>query len=309
MEFIKNDTKNLVYKHLNSGMDEISAIWKNAPFRYRIKFMLKKDEIKNFIKKNAKKQKPPAIQNQQSRSENSKNLFFSTNFAYSYYVVCGLKKFLPKRFNVIIALQYLPLALQTIIEKYGVAYGINSLICRKLEIASYAIQLYKEDNQKKLNFYPKETKQNDSESAKQPCIESETQAAFLSKEIAKHTLLSLLCYFITYTLSAGILLSALYRFDLFDAIRALFVSFPLAMSSNILPTIVGYFAVFVCNKTIANKYIIHKSRFYCLIVILCIELLGTILHYYNFDEFTHSSFPILAMLIISIIKTRSHYRI
>jgi hypothetical protein len=209
-----------------------------------------------------------------------------------------------------IVLQYLPTAIEKIIEKYGATHGINLLICRKHEIASCAIQLYKEkcrtkkEDETNLKFYPKETTQNDTDSAKHPCIENEAQAAFLSKEIAKHTLLSMLSYFITYILTAGILLSALWGLDLFDVIRSLFVGFPLAMSSNLLPTAAGCFAVFVCNKTISNKYIIHKSRFYCLIVVFCIELLGTILHYYNFREFANSSFAILGIIIFYLVRER-----
>lgn len=133
----------MLYRDLGFGMDEISAIWKDAPLIYRIKFAFKKKEIEKFIKKNAYIFYAKSRYNEQN-SEALKAIFGMSCFTYSYCVVCGLNSILPPFFDEKKVLTYVTGAITEVTQRYGDTDDINVLIYRKQEIADSAIKLYNE---------------------------------------------------------------------------------------------------------------------------------------------------------------------
>ena len=148
MDFDKKNIENFIYKHLGFGMDEISAIWKDTPLIYRIKFAFNKKKIEKFVKKNAYIFYAKSRYNEQNNEE-LKTIFGMSCFTYSYYVVCGLNSILPPFFDEKNVLTYVTPAIAEVTQRYGDTDNINVLIYRKQEIADSAIKLY-DDHQKEI---------------------------------------------------------------------------------------------------------------------------------------------------------------
>lgn len=126
-------------------------------------------------------------------------------------------------------------------------------------------------------------------------------------KIIKHTAISLAAYFVAYTLSESILLSILGS-SLLDAIELIFTAFPMMFSGNILPSVLGYGAIYLCNKTINDEILIARSRFFTLLAIIFTEVIGTMVYYAEADKFAGSSFAIITWLIIDSVNVNKKYK-
>ena len=127
-------------------------------------------------------------------------------------------------------------------------------------------------------------------------------------KIFKHTAISLAAYLITYTLSTSIILSIIGGISLFETVPALFIAYPMMFTGNLLPSLLGYGVIYLCNKIEQDNLVITRSRFFTLLAILVIEFVGTIVYYANVGKFVGASFAIIAWLIIDTIKTNKKYK-
>lgn len=128
-------------------------------------------------------------------------------------------------------------------------------------------------------------------------------------KIIKNTLINLSAYLIAYTLSTSILLSIMGGSSLFDVIPLLFTAFPMMFTGNLLPSLVGYGAIYLCNKAIRDDLVITtRTHFFTLLVITGIEVVGTIAYYANVGKFVGASFVLITYLIVDTIKTNKKYK-
>lgn len=124
-----------------SGIKEIEDAWKDAPFRYRLKFKFKRKQIVDFIEKEAKK---VLFIKDKMDTEKIRGFFFIVNYAYSFFLVSGLKDILPPFFKESEVMSYVAPAIAEMFQKYKDSEDIRVLIWRKEEIASLAIKMYNE---------------------------------------------------------------------------------------------------------------------------------------------------------------------
>lgn len=128
-----------------------------------------------------------------------------------------------------------------------------------------------------------------------------------TEKIIKHTVFALLAYFITYTLSEIIIISIVGS-SLVDAISLIFTSFPMMITGNILPSVLGYGAIYLCNKTINDELLITRVRLFTLLAIIGTEVIGTIIYYANVGKFVESSVAIITLLIIDSVRINKKYK-
>lgn len=123
-------------------------------------------------------------------------------------------------------------------------------------------------------------------------------------KIIKQTLITFIVYFIAYTISTSIVVSAAYMVSIGDAISLMFVGFPSMYGGNLLPSVIGIIAIFIASKTNSDKYVAERSNYYTLLFAAALELLANIVFYCYFKSFPKTGFAILAMLIISAVNTK-----
>ena len=128
-----------------------------------------------------------------------------------------------------------------------------------------------------------------------------------TKKVIKHTIVALLAYFIAYALTEIIILSVLSG-NLSDSISLIFTSFPMMFTGNILPSFIGYGAIYLCNKTINDELLITRSHFFTLLAVLATEIIATIVYYAHNDKFVQSSIAIITWLIIDSVRINKKYK-
>lgn len=128
------------------------------------------------------------------------------------------------------------------------------------------------------------------------------------QKIIKHTLLSVSIYLIVYTVSTSILLSIIWGINVLDGISLLFVAFPSMFTGNLLPSVIGYGAIYLYNKTDLDNLVVTRSRYITAWIILGIESLGTLVRYAYVGSFVGASSALIMFLIFSLVKINKKYK-
>lgn len=127
-------------------------------------------------------------------------------------------------------------------------------------------------------------------------------------KIIKSTAIKLAAYLIPYTITASIVLAIISGISLFDAIPIIFTAFPMMFTGNILPSLIGFGAIFVYDKEIKDEPVISaRSWFFTILFIIGIEVLGTIVYYNYLGEFVPASFVLIASLVFGAVKAQQKY--